>query len=95
MPQGDGFVAIDLLGVERTDAIEWLEAERCLERLGLAYLAEPYELRIDSGVWIPVRLTDVSTDNIRLKTEDYGAVDAPVTTYDLSFPVPERLRQSR
>ena len=91
-PRGEQFVVIDLLGTECTSAVDWVDAEQHLEELGLSYLAEPYELQIPSGEWIAVRLTSVSTDGIEVKTEDYGAVDVPVTTYVLPFPKPERLR---
>lgn len=95
MPRGELFVAIDLLGEERTKPVEWVDAEQCLDELGLSYLAEPYELLLESGKWIPVRLTSVSADRIEVKSEDYGSVDVPVTTYTLPLPKPERLRRAR
>ena len=92
LPRHEGFIAIDLLGSKRTGPIKWMDAEQYLEELGLAYLAEPYELEKESGEWVPVRLVSVSADDIEMKTEDYGAVDAPVTTYTVPFPKPDRLR---
>ena len=48
-PRGEGFVAIDLLGRERSGTVDWLEAEETLDELGIRYLATPYELVTDSG----------------------------------------------
>jgi hypothetical protein len=44
-PVGDGFVAIDLLGREKTGIVEWLVAEKTIGDLGIGYLADPFELR--------------------------------------------------
>lgn len=91
-PEGEGFVAIDLLGVECTAPLEWEDAEQYLEQRGLAYVSEPYELRLESGEWVPVRITGVSPAKIQVKTEDYGAIDVPSSVYNLRFPKPNTLR---
>lgn len=91
-PAGDGFVAVDLLGRERTDVVEWWEAERTLDDLGIGYLADPYELRHDDGRRLRVRITQVSTDAIRVKNEDWGAIDIPLVEHILPFPAPDALR---
>ncbi|MCS5722541.1 hypothetical protein N1028_11310 [Herbiconiux sp. CPCC 203407] len=44
-PEGEGFVAVDLLGRDRSAAVEWLEAEELLDELGIGYLADAYLLR--------------------------------------------------
>ena len=54
-PAGEDFVAIDLLGRSRTEAVDWLTAEETLDTLGLTYLADPYELRLDDGSWLRQR----------------------------------------
>jgi len=38
-PVGEGFVAIDLLGRQRTSAVDWMLAEETLDALSLSYLA--------------------------------------------------------
>jgi hypothetical protein len=86
-PVGDGFVAIDLLGERRTDEVDWLTAEETLDTLGLAYLADPYELRLDDGSWLRVRISEVSPTGIRAKKDDWGAVGAPQLFYSVDFPV--------
>jgi hypothetical protein len=91
-PIGDGFVAIDLFGRERTGVVDWLAAEVTLDDLGIGYLADPYELRLDNGEWLRVRLTEVSAQEIRVKKDDWGAVGAPQVFYTVPFPVPETLR---
>lgn len=91
-PDGDGFVAIDLLGREMTEGIDWLTAEETLESTGIGYLAEPFELLLDDGRWLRVRITEVSTDHIRVKREDWGAIDVPLLEYTVPFPIPDRLR---
>jgi hypothetical protein len=93
-PDGDGFVAIDLLGRDVTAIVDWLEAEETLEETGIGYLADPYELLVD-GEWVRVRLTEVSADAIRVKTEDWGAIDAPVSQYVIPLPAPDTLRPHR
>jgi hypothetical protein len=91
-PEGDDFVVVDLLGRERTDAVDWLTAEEALDSLGIGYLADPYELLLDDGRWLRVRITEVSTDRIRVKRDDWGAIDIPLLEYTVPFPMPAQLR---
>lgn len=91
-PEGDGFVVVDLLGRDRTEAIDWLEAEEAIEELGIGYLADLYELRLESGEWLQVRLAEVSPARIVAKQDDFGAVGIPQVYYPLPFPMPETLR---
>jgi hypothetical protein len=91
-PDGEGFVAIDLLGRTVSDSVDWLVAEETLEATGIGYLADPYELLLDDGTWVRVRLTEVASDHIRVKTEDWGAIDAPVDQYVVPLPAPHTLR---
>lgn len=91
-PQGEGFVVIDLLGRERSAALDWLDAEELLEGLGIGYLADPFELRLESGAWLRVRLGEVSSRRIRVKKDDWGDMTAPQLFYDLPFPPGDALR---
>jgi hypothetical protein len=93
-PQGDGFVVVDLLGRERSGELDWLDAEELLESSGIGYLADPYELDVpvDGGVRaLRVRITEVSTEGIRVKKDDWGAIDAPLVEYEVAFPLPDEL----
>ncbi len=91
-PEGEGFVVVDLLGRSVTGVVDWLTAEETLELIGIGYLAGPFELLLDDGTWLRVRITELSADSIRLKKEDGGAIDAPVLNYSVPFPVSDRLR---
>ncbi|QJU53397.1 hypothetical protein SCB71_09020 [Herbiconiux sp. KACC 21604] len=95
-PDGDGFVAIDLLGRPVTDAVDWFDAETALDERGLGYLADPYELRLDSGHWLRVRLVEVTPQTVRVKQEDWGDINATQVYHSVPFPVsPEVLRPFR
>ncbi|MGB3414644.1 MAG: hypothetical protein WBA28_08015 [Microbacteriaceae bacterium] len=91
-PVREGFVVIDLLGRERTDVVDWNTAEEFLDDLGIGYLADIYELRSAAGEWERVRITEVSTQSIRVKYDDGGAVGGPQTFFNLSFPISDELR---
>jgi hypothetical protein len=88
-PVGEGVVAIDLLGRRRTDVVDWMFAEETLDELGLGYLADQYELRLDDGSWLRVRIAEVSSAALRLKKDDWGNMDATQIYYSLTFPVTE------
>ncbi|WP_029144755.1 hypothetical protein [Microbacterium luticocti] len=92
-PADDGFVVIDLPGRERTGPVDWLHAEEVLDELGIGYLADPYELLLDDGRWLRVRITEASPERIRVKRDDWGAIDVPLIEYVLPFPMPSRLRR--
>lgn len=95
-PVDHGFIAIDLLGRARTDIVDWFDAEATLDELGIGYLAEPYELLLESGEWLRVRVTEVSTARIRVKKDDWGDTSAPQIYYTVAFPAPrEELRMLR
>jgi hypothetical protein len=91
-PEADGFVVMDLLRRPLTDVVDWLDAEETLEAMGIGYLAEPYGFLDDDGRWLRVRIVEVSADRVRLKGEDWGAIDAPFTEYSVAFPIERRLR---
>jgi len=90
--EGDGFVVIDLLGREISGVLDWLEAEETLEAAGIGYLADPYELLLEDGRWLRVRIVEVSPDGIRVKRDDWGAIDIPLIEYTVAFPMPPELR---
>ncbi len=91
-PEGDGFVPVDLLGRDRAPALDWLSAEELLDELGIGYLAEPYLLERADGDPIRVRIVEVSIDGIRVKLDDFGAIDGPRMYFELSWPMPPELR---
>ena len=92
-PVGELFVAVDLLGRERSAPLDWMLAEELLDELGIGYLADPYELLLD-GQWRRVRVLEVSTESIRVKREDWGDMTAPLIEHTVDFPMPAALRPS-
>jgi hypothetical protein len=91
-PEGEGFVAIDLLGREISGELDWLDGEELLEERGIGYLADRYELQMDDGRWLLVRIGEVSPERIRVKKEDWGDVNATAVYYEVEFPMPATLR---
>ncbi|NRG43139.1 hypothetical protein HRK28_19710 [Rathayibacter sp. VKM Ac-2835] len=92
-PADDGFIVIDLLGRQRTDVVDWMTAEEALDDIGLSYLADPHELRLDDGSWLRVRIAEVSPDSIRVKKDDWG--DTRDTQLHYSLPLPVTTEQLR
>ena len=91
--RGEGFVAIDHFGWERTDVVDWLEAESMLDDLGLSYLAERYVYCAADGRVLDVRIAEVREGAVVVKEEDGGAIGMPQIFYTLTVPVdPEVLR---
>jgi hypothetical protein len=91
-PDSDGFVVVDLLGRSLTGTVDWLTAEETLDSAGIGYLADPFELLLDDGRWLRVRITELSRDEIRVKRDDWGDINVPLVEYTLPFPVPDQLR---
>lgn len=91
-PRGENFVAIDLLGRERTAPTDWITAEETLERLGIGYLADAYEL-LQAGTWRRVRITEVTPEKITVRSDDWGgAINSGLEYFTVDFPVPATLR---
>ncbi|AYG02777.1 hypothetical protein [Gryllotalpicola protaetiae] len=90
--EGGGWVAVDLLGRDVTAVVSLDRAETTLDELGLGYLAGKWELVRDDGSVEPVRLVEVTPEQIRFKTEDYGDMSAPVVVREMPWPASETLR---
>ena len=100
-PEGDEWVAVDLLGRTASGAVDWLDAEDALESVGLSYLAEIWMLEHDAGEPLRVRIVEVTPGRdalpgrVVVQTDDFGAIDAPVRPFELPWPAPARLRLRR
>jgi len=98
-PEGDDWVAVDLLGREASAAVDWLEAESALEANGLSWLADVWVLELPEGDAWRVKLVEVTpgrvgeAGRIVVQTDDFGAIDVPVTRFEVEWPAPRTLRR--
>lgn len=91
-PEGELWVPIDLLGHVIAEPGEWLEAEYALEQRGIAHLAGVWLLGRSDGRDIRVKLVEVTPERIVVQTDDFGAIDVPITSFVLAWPAPPELR---
>lgn len=91
-PSGEGFVVVDLLGRDISGELDWLAAEELLDETGIGYLADPFELRLDDGSWMRVRITEVSGERVRVKRDDFGDITVPLREWEVAFPPGGELR---
>lgn len=106
-PEGDAWIAVDLLGREVAPAgsdgggVDWLEAEEALEAAGLSWLAEVWVLERTPGEALRVKLVEITAGRVGqagrvvVQTDDFGAIDAPVERLELTWPPPASLRPKR
>ena len=100
-PEGDDWVAVDLLGHEASDPGDWLVVEEALEARGLSWLADIWMLERDASEPLRVKLVEViparagEAGRVVVQTDDFGAIDAPVEIYELPWPSPVALRPRR
>ena len=91
-PHGEEFIPVTALGHDLGGPTDWVGAEERLESQGLSWLAEPWTYASAEHGEIRVRIVEVRTDAVRIKTEDYNAIDVPVSYFELPFPAPASLR---
>lgn len=93
IPDGERFIAVDLLG-RPSEPQDWVDVEEHFEETGIGYLACPYLYRPGADVEtdVRVRILEVSPDGITVKVDDYGDITATLTTYRLPWPVGDQLR---
>ncbi len=98
-PVGDAWTAVDVLGREVSDAVDWLVAEDALETHGLAWLADPWMLEGEASTPLRVRFLEVTPSSperpgrIVVKAEDFGDMRSPAAQrFELPWPAPQRLR---
>lgn len=92
LPRGDGWYGIDLLGREVVESEDWLAVEDALDETGIAFLADVWTFEHPTAGALRVRMVEVTPERIVIKTDDFGAIDAPVTTFTLPWPLPATLR---
>lgn len=101
-PEGDDWVAVDVLGRVLSEPTGWLDAEVALETTGIAWLADPWVLEGEDGGPLRVRIVEVTPDDdgrpgrIVVKVDDFGDMTRPpATPVVLAWPIPDRLRPPR
>lgn len=101
-PQGDEWVAVDVLGRVTSEPMEWLDAETALEEHGISWLADPWMLEGEAEHPLRVRILEVMPDEdgrpgrIVVKIDDFGDMTRPATAqFVLPWPLPSRLRPPR
>jgi hypothetical protein len=100
---GEDWIAIDVLGRSASDPTDWLSAEEALERVGLAFLADPWMLDCEGERPVRVRIVEVTpgdgaedSGRIVVKIDDFGDVTGGLgTRFTLPWPIPSRLRPPR
>ena len=93
-PQGDLWVAVDVLGRDVSEPREWLDAEEALEAVGLRFLADVWTLETDAGPR-RVRIVEATPGSVVVHTDNLNAIDVPTTRYTLPWPAPATLRPWR
>lgn len=98
-PEGDAWVAVDVLGRAVTEPMEWLDAEAALDAHGISWLADPWMLEGEAELPLRVRILEVTPEGegtagrVIVKVDDFGDVTRPLTQqFVLAWPVPDRLR---
>lgn len=94
-PDGGDWTAVDLLGRELAQGVDWLAAEAALEAHGIGYLADPWMLDGEDDGPLRVRLVEVTPERLVVKPDDFGDVGRPGRRITLPWPLPARLRPPR
>lgn len=101
-PEGEDWVAVDVLGRRVSGPGEWLNAEAALEEHGIGWLADPWMLEGEDDRPLRVRILEVTPDEegapgrIVVKVDDFGDMTRPaIARFTLPWPLPARLRPPR
>ena len=101
-PEGEDWVAIDVLGRTASAPVDWLDAEAALEQVGLAWLADIWMLEGEAPEPLRVRFVEVTpsegsvTGRVVVKVDDFGDMQRPpAERFTLPWPAPARLRPAR
>ena len=100
-PEGGDWVGVDMLGRDVGGPVDWLDAESALESRGLSWLADAWMLDRAAAGPLRVRIVEVvpgrgaDAGRVVVKTDDFGAIDAPSESIVLPWPAPPALRPLR
>lgn len=101
-PDGEDWVAIDVLGRTASAPVDWLDAEAALEQVGLAWLTDIWMLEGEASEPLRVRFVEVTPSEgaaagrVVVKVDDFGDMQRPpAERFALPWPAPARLRPVR
>ena len=70
--QGDAVLPVTVFGYPLSEATDIDSARAVLESTGLSSLADPWQLRLDDGQSIRVRIREASADRLVVVPDDFG-----------------------
>ncbi|MGB3375223.1 MAG: hypothetical protein WBA87_08800 [Microbacterium sp.] len=101
-PEGEDWVAVDVLGRIASAPVDWLDAEATLEEIGLGWLADTWMLEGEAPGPLRVRFVEVTPSDgdaagrVVVKIDDFGDMQRPpADRFVLPWPAPSRLRAAR
>jgi len=91
VPGGGWFTPVTVFGYPIAEPTDREDAEGSLDRLGLSYLAERWELAWEDQAPIQVEIVEASPQRVVVKNVDFGSKLDYGTRFTLSTPVDGRL----
>ncbi len=91
VPSGGWFTPVTVFGYPIAEPTDREDAEGSLDRLGLSYLAERWELAREDQAPIQVEIVEASPQRVVVKNVDFGSKLDYGTRFTLSAPVDGRL----
>ena len=94
-PDGEDWTAVDQLGPGAAAQGGWLDAAAGRGERGLGYLADVWMLEDETDRPLRVRMVEVTPAHIVVKVDDFGDVGRATARFELTWPLPDRLRPPR
>jgi hypothetical protein len=94
VPRDEAVVPVTLFGYRLAGPVDVAEATRLLDTIGLAVLANSWQLELADGGSIRVKIREVSTDRLVVVSDDFGYGGNMADAILLDVPEPGRLSWS-
>jgi hypothetical protein len=94
VPDGEWFTPVTVFGYPIAEPTDRDDAEESLDRIGLSYLAERWNLKRERQAPIQVEIVEASPQRVVVKNVDFGSELDYGTRFTLSAPVDGRLTLS-
>jgi hypothetical protein len=91
VPRDAAMVPVTLFGYPLAGPVDVAEAKRLLDTIGLAVLADSWQLELADGASIRVKIREVSTDRLVVVSDDFGYGGNMADAIMLEVPEPGRL----